>query len=144
MKIKVLLVDDEAPFVDALAERLTLRNFTVKTAESGNRCLEILDEAPQETDVVVLDLQMPGLSGLDTLKGIKERTPLIQVILLSGHATVESAIQGMKRGAFDFLLKPAETEALAAKIEMAFAIKASHEERIRNAEVQSIISHKGW
>lgn len=144
MKIKVLLVDDEAPFVDALAERLSLRDFAVKTAYDGSQCLTTLTENPTDTDVVVLDLLMPGISGLEVLKQIKEIAPLIQVILLSGQATVESAIEGMKRGAFDFLIKPAETEALAAKITTAFAIKAAHEERIRNAEVENIITHKGW
>ncbi|MDY0162778.1 response regulator [Desulfobotulus sp.] len=144
MKIKAFLVDDEAPFADALAERLSMRNFAVNVAYSGKDCLETITQTPQGTDVVVLDIQMPGISGLDVLKEIKKINPLIQVILLTGQATVEIAIEGMKQGAFDFLMKPTETEDLALKIQDAFAIKAAHQERIRLAEMQNIISHRGW
>lgn len=144
MKIRTVLVDDEAAFADTLAERLSMRNFTVEVAYSGSQFLETLTRNSTGMDVVVLDVQMPGISGLETLREIKKINPLIQVILLTGQATVEMAIEGMKQGAFDFLMKPTETEVLVLKIEGAFAIKAAHEERIRMAEMQNILSHRGW
>lgn len=144
MKIKALLVDDEAPFTDALAERLTMRDFSVTVAYSGAQCLDILRQNPAAVDVIVLDVQMPGISGLDVLREVKKNTPLIEVLLLTGQATVEMAIEGMKQGARDFLMKPTDTEALAAKLREAFAIKAAQEERIRQAELQSLLNQRGW
>ncbi|MCW7753984.1 response regulator [Desulfobotulus sp. H1] len=144
METQVMLVDDEAPFVDALAQRLSMRGFTVAKAYSGDTCLQVLSDRHEEVDVVVLDLLMPGISGIEVLKEIRKKNPLIQIILLSGQATVESAIEGMKQGAYDFLLKPADTEVLSAKIEAAAAIKKAHEERIRKAEMDTIITERGW
>ncbi|TWI74142.1 response regulator receiver domain-containing protein [Desulfobotulus alkaliphilus] len=144
MKIRVMLVDDEAPFVDTLAQRLTMRDFNVSKAYNGNQCLEAITANPHETDVVVLDILMPGLSGIEVLKRIKAINPLMQVVLLSGQATVETAIEGMKQGAHDFLIKPTEAETLALKIREAAAVKASHEDRIQKAETDNIIQHKGW
>ena len=114
MKIKVLLVDDEQQFVETLAQRLETRGFVVDTALEGDRCLAILKD--KDMDVVVLDVQMPGRSGIDTLKEIKKLRPLTEVIMLTGHATVETAIEGMKLGAYDYLMKPSEIDDLVAKI----------------------------
>uniref|UniRef100_A0A7C3Z9W2 Response regulator n=1 Tax=Desulfobacca acetoxidans TaxID=60893 RepID=A0A7C3Z9W2_9BACT len=142
MKIKVLLVDDEAQFVETLAQRLETRGFVVDTALSGDRCLAILKD--KDMDVVVLDVQMPGRSGIDTLKEIKKLRPLTEVIMLTGHATVETAIEGMKLGAFDYLLKPTDIDDLVAKINKAHARKAEHEERILQATISRITQKSGW
>jgi len=142
MKMKILLVDDEKDFVASLAQRLQLRGLDVKTAFSGE---EALDRIQQEAfDVVILDVVMPGKDGIETLKEIKEIGPLLQVIMLTGHATVETAIEGMKLGAYDYLMKPTETEVLVEKISNAHALKKEHQERIRKAEINHIIKRRGW
>jgi DNA-binding NtrC family response regulator len=142
MKIKVLLVDDEQMFVDALAQRLEARGFVVDTALDGDRGLAILKD--KDMDVVVLDVLMPGRTGIDTLRETKKLRPLIEVIMLTGHATVETAIEGMKLGAFDYLMKPTEIDDLVAKITKAHARKAEHEERIRQATITKITQQRGW
>jgi len=142
VKIRVLLVDDEEEFVETLAQRLEVREFDVTTALSGADALERLEH--EEVDLVILDLQMPGVDGIEVLRKIKELKPLIEVIMLTGHATVETAIEGMKLGAFDFLIKPTETEELVEKINRAFGRKAEQDERIREAEVERIMKARGW
>ena len=138
MKIRVLLVDDEQQFLDQLSERLRIRNYEVTACLSGEEALEIVNK--YNFDVVVLDVAMPGLDGTETLREIKRLKPLTEVIMLTGHATVESAIEGMKLGAYDYLLKPAKTEDLLAKVDSAHERKAEQEERIRQAKVKEIIS----
>ena len=142
MNIRVLLVDDEEEFVECLAQRLEFREFDVITALNGADALERLEH--EEVDLVILDLQMPDVDGLAVLRKIKELKPLIEVIMLTGHATVETAIEGMKLGAFDFLIKPTETEELVEKINRAFGRKAEQDERIREAEVERILKARGW
>jgi DNA-binding NtrC family response regulator len=142
LKIRVLLVDDEKEFVETLAERLEMRGFEVLTALTGSDALSMSRERDQ--DVVVLDVKMPGMDGIEVLREIKRTKPLVEVIMLTGYATVPAAIEGMKLGAFDFLLKPTETKDLIEKIENAHKRKAEQEERIRQAEINSIIKHKGW
>jgi DNA-binding NtrC family response regulator len=138
----VLLVDDEKEFVEALAERLEIRDFEVLTAFNGADAIASVRDRDQ--DVVVLDVKMPGMDGIDVLREIKQSKPLVEVIMLTGYATVPSAIEGMKLGAFDFLLKPTETKDLIEKIEKAHERKSEHEERIRQAEINSIVKRKGW
>ena len=142
MKIRVLLVDDEEEFVETLAQRLEVREFDVITALNGAEALEQLER--EDADLVILDLQMPGEDGISVLRKIKELKPLVEVIMLSGHATVETAIEGMKLGAFDFLIKPTETEELVEKINRAFGRKSDQDERIREAEVDQIVKTRGW
>ena len=140
--IKVLLVDDEEEFVETLAQRLEVRDFDVITATNGADALERV--ANEEIDLVILDVQMPGVDGVQVLRRIKQIKPLTEVIMLTGHATVESAIEGMKLGAFDFLLKPTETEDLVDKINRAFSRKAEHDRRIQEAEIDEIVKRRGW
>lgn len=142
MKIAVLLVDDEKEFVDVLGERLEARGLTVYLAGSGDEALAELGR--HHVDVVILDVQMPGKDGVSTLKEMKELHPLVEVIMLSGNATVESAIDGLKQGAFDFLLKPTEVSELVEKIALAYKRKADQENRIRNAEIQRIMLTRSW
>jgi two-component system NtrC family sensor kinase len=126
MKVKVLLVDDERQFVETLAMRLEVRDYAVATAFNGEQALAYLKD--QDVDVVVLDVQMPGLSGMDTLREMKKIRPLTEVILLTGHATVETAVEGMRLGAFDYLLKPTEIDQLVDKITRA------HRRKLRRLE----------
>ena len=144
MPIKVLLVDDEKDFIDSLSQRLELRGFVVVTALSGDDALDLIRQNDNDIDVVVLDVLMPGKDGIDTLREIKQIRPLLNVIMLTGHATVATAIDGMKLGAYDYLMKPTDTQDLVEKITKAHALKCEHEERIRKAEINNIIKRKGW
>ncbi|MBW2345116.1 MAG: response regulator [Deltaproteobacteria bacterium] len=138
MKTRVLIVDDEKEFVEALAERLTIRDYDVTTSLSGDDAVEKMKK--YNFDVIILDVAMPGMDGIETLREIKMMKPLTEVIMLTGHATVEAAIEGMRLGALDFLLKPCETEELIAKINKAYERKAEQEERIREAKVADIVA----
>jgi two-component system, OmpR family, response regulator len=129
--IKVLLVDDERDFLETMWKRLEKRKFLICGAENGISALELIEQQP--FDVVVLDVMMPGLDGIETLREIKRNKPLIEVIMLTGHASLESGIEGMKLGAFDYILKPTNIEDLAKKICQAYEKKTAHEEKIRNA-----------
>ena len=139
----IMLVDDEVPFVEAMVRRLKKRDLEVKTAYSGQEALEALAEY-QNTDVVILDVKMPGMDGIETLKKIKASYPLTEVVMLTAHATVESAIEGMKLGAFDYLMKPCDMEQLMGKIEEATKKKRGHEEKIREAKVKETLAKRGW
>ena len=142
MKIKLFLVDDEKDFIESLAERLQLRDFGVKTALNGEDAVKLISE--NEFDVIILDVKMPGKSGIETLKEIKNINQLSQVIMLTGHATVESAIQGMKLGAYDYIMKPTDTEELIKLINKAYKIVEEHRDRIRRAEIDNIVKKHGW
>lgn len=138
MKVRVLIVDDEEEFVQALSERLIIRNYDVTTSFSGEEAVEKIKD--YLFDVVILDVAMPGMDGIEALREIKKIRPLTEVVMLTGHATVESAIEGMKLGALDILMKPCKTEELVAKIDKAYERKAKQDERIRAAKVSDIIA----
>lgn len=141
-RAKVLLVDDEEMFVEMLAERLEARGLEVVKSFNGDQALERIRE--RDFDVVILDVLMPGKDGVDVLREIKQLRPLTEVIMLTGHATVDTAIRGMKLGAYDYLLKPTETKDLMEKIQGAYKRKNEQEERIRQAEIEKITRSKGW
>jgi DNA-binding NtrC family response regulator len=132
MAISVLLVDDEEGFVQTLAKRLTLRRFNVYTATRKERVFKTLED--HLIDVVLLDVRMPDLDGIDATREIKAAHPLIEVILLTGHASMEASLKGMKLGAFDYLLKPANIDELVYKIEDAHQKKTLQEEKIKRLE----------
>ena len=117
-KIRLLLVDDEEGFRAAIAKRLGKRGMVTTQASSGQECLEILEKSSM--DVVVLDVRMPGMNGIETLKAIKSTHKDTQVILLTGNVAVSDGIEGIKSGAFDYLTKPVEIDHLFNKISQAF------------------------
>lgn len=129
----VMLVDDEVPFVETMTKRLTRRGLTVLAAYSGPEALKGLGEH-RAVDVVILDVKMPGMDGIDTLREIKRRAPLTEVVMLTGHANLEVAIQGMEMGAFDYLMKPVDIDELVYKLQDAHRRKTLQEERIRELE----------
>jgi DNA-binding NtrC family response regulator len=133
MKSRLLLVDDEEQFVEALSERLSLRGYDVTASLTGEDAIEKIKN--YNFDVVILDVRLPATDGTEVLREIKNLKPLTEVIMLTGHGTVEMAIEGMKLGAYDFLMKPCETEDLTAKIEKAHDRKAEQEDRIRAAKI---------
>ncbi len=138
MKARLLIVDDEEQFVEAFSARLSMRNYEVTTSLTGEDAIEKITN--YNFDVVILDVRLPGIEGTAVLREIKNLKPLTEVIMLTGHGTVEMAIEGMKLGAFDFLMKPSETEDLIRKIDKAHDRKAEQEDRIRSAKLSGFAS----
>lgn len=138
---RILLVDDEKDFVEMLSMHLTEAGEQVVAAYNGQECLEKLGQT--SLDVVILDIKMPGMDGIQTLREIKSSFPLVEVILLTGHGTTETAVEGMKLGAFDYLLKPADFDDLTSKLEGAKKKKDEQEERIRQAEARLLLRRGG-
>lgn len=136
-EINVLLVDDENDFRQILAKRLKRRGINVREADRGEKALRMLAEMP--ADIVVLDVKMPGMDGNATLVEIKRQFPMTEVIMLTGHATVESAIDGLKSGASDYLMKPTDVKDLIAKAEEAFSRRQGMEEKIRVARMRYLM-----
>lgn len=134
----VLVVDDEKDFLETLVNRLNKRNINTTGVLSGEEALKLVKE--RTFDVVILDVKMPGgMDGIEVLREIKRFQPLVEVLLLTGHASVETSIEGMKLGAFDYLLKPIKLEELTTKLAQAFEKKDSHEQKIRTARIRELI-----
>ena len=124
----VLFVDDEGEFLEILMKRMNKRNVNVIGVNSGEDAILRLEQ--DSVDVVVLDVKMPGMGGIETLRQIKERYPLVEVIMLTGHANVEVAIQGLELGAFDYLMKPMDIDDLLYKVQDAHKKKSIQEKKI--------------
>jgi DNA-binding NtrC family response regulator len=129
MQPKILLVDDEERFRLTLGKRLTERQLDVVTVGSGEEALREVKGKP--FDVVILDVKMPGLDGIETLKEIKKINPDVEVVLLTGHASVDAAVDGMRLGAYDYLMKPCEIEVLMEKIQGAYETKDDRGKTLR-------------
>ena len=136
-----LLVDDEKELIDAIADRLHQREYNVNCVYSGKAALDFLGEH-SAVDVVVLDLDLPDISGIETLKAIKDRHPLVEVLMLTGHATVPSAVEAMKIGAFDYVLKPCDLEELLEKANHADTRKKDREQKINSIKTKPYISDR--
>ncbi|MEE4356488.1 MAG: response regulator [Desulfococcaceae bacterium] len=138
----IMVVDDEKDFQETLVKRLEKRNIDTIGVGSGEEALEKMKE--KRFDVIILDIKMPGgMDGIQTLREMRRVQPLAEVILLTGHASVETSIEGMKLGAFDYLLKPVKLEELMIKIGEAFQKKDSHEQKIRKARIKELIRFPG-
>jgi two-component system, NtrC family, sensor kinase len=116
-RTKILLVDDEVEFASALAERLQMRNYDVRTASNGLEAMALFHESPP--DVVLLDLRIPGMDGLEILSNIKKFDPSIEVLMLTGHGDRESVQKGMQTGALEYIMKPIDIDELTSKINRA-------------------------
>ena len=127
--IRLLLVDDEEDFRTTLASRLKKRNINVTDVGSGNEAIELTRE--ESFDVAVLDIKMPGMDGIETLRQLKKVAPLVEVILLTGHGSVEAGIEGMRLGAYDYLMKPYNVKDLLLKVEDAYRRKLLEETQQR-------------
>lgn len=141
-KIRVLLVDDEKDFVDPLSRRLEVRDFNVTCVYNVDDALSRIQS--EGYDVVLLDVMMPGKSGLDILKEMKAINPLMPIIMLTGHARVDTAIEGMELGAYDYLIKPAAIEELIEKIRLAHSHKVAETERMRHEQTMETPRRSGW
>jgi DNA-binding NtrC family response regulator len=142
MAEKILLVDDEKEFLTVMSERMTARGMDVTTADSAQEALQQVESGTY--DAIVLDLKMPGMDGIETLKAIKMRNPTLQVILLTGHATLEKGVEAMKLGAMDFVEKPADLNTLTEKIRTAQARKMVLVAKQTETKLKNIINAKGW
>lgn len=138
--IRLLLVDDERSFLDTIAKRLKKRGITANLAYSAEECLSSLENQP--FDVVVSDVKMPGMDGIFLLKQIKEKYPDTEVILLTGHASTQDGVDGIKSGAFDYLTKPVELEHLLGKIQQAFDKILYKIEKRKEAEYRAKIEQQ--
>ncbi len=116
--MRILAVDDELDFLDLFVKRLKKRGLDVDSVDNGYDALAFLAE--HQVDVVVLDVKMPRIDGIETLKEIKKRFPLVEVIMLTGHGSVESGLQGMSHGAYDYVMKPFSLDDLIFKISKAY------------------------
>lgn len=139
---KVLLVDDEEDFTAALSKRLEARNLKVKTVNRGEDAVNIVDE--QSFDVIILDLSMPGMDGLETLQKIKANHPDAEILMLTGHASVKSSVEAMKIGAEDLMEKPVDIGALMEKIEKLHKKRVVVLQQQSKEEIEKIIKSKGW
>jgi len=139
---KILLVDDEREYVEILAERMEARGLRVTVACSGDEA--IVEAGTSDFDAVVLDLAMPGKDGIETLQELLKINGDLQVILLTGHATVDKGVQSIKLGAMDFLEKPLDFEKLLRKIADAAAAKAKLVNQKTTQDIYNIIKKKGW
>ncbi len=142
IKADVLLVDDEEQFLKVLSKRLEGRGMKVDTSSSGEDAINRVKG--KDFDAIVLDLAMPGMSGIEALKRIRSENPDVQIIMLTGHGTIEKGVEAMKAGAVDFLEKPADLNKIMEKIGEAkrkriLLIEKKHEEHIKE-----ILKSKGW
>lgn len=131
----MMLVDDEQRYLQTTARLIEKKGYDVVVAISGEEALEKLKT--QDVHVVILDMKMPGMDGNETLKAIKVIYPLIEVIMLTGHATVDSAIEGLRNGAFDYLMKPADLDQILEKALDAYEKRQRVEEKIKAAQIKT-------
>jgi len=140
-RFKVLIVDDVPENIHILMETLK-DEFSLVAATGGEKALR-LARGEVSPDLILLDVMMPGMDGIETLRKIKQAHPLVEVIMLTGHATVETGIEGMKLGAFDYLMKPCDIDQLMAKVKEAKNKKTQHEDKITQARIQEITLRRG-
>ena len=139
---RALVVDDETDFLETVVNRLKKRNVDTTGVRSGEEALEVMKK--KLFDVVILDIKMPGgMDGIETLREIKKLQPRVEVILLTGHASVETSIEGMRQGAFDYLLKPIKLEEMIEKMAAAFEKKDAHDQKIRAAKIKELMRFPG-
>ena len=137
--INLLLVDDEQSFVETIAQRLRRKGFSVTTALNAQNALNQIN-ADDSLEVVILDVKMPGMDGIETIQMIKKTRPLVEIIMLTGHATVNSAIEAIKLGAFDYLMKPCDLDELISKVNEAAGRKRNRETKILEIRMKPYIS----
>ncbi len=138
----VLLIDDDEEFLELLSERLETRGMRVITALSGQEALGMVQRL--EFDIIVIDLSMPGMNGIETLKKIKKLHPHTETIMLTGHASLQSGIEAMKSGAEDYLEKPADIEMLTQKINEAQCRRIKKLEKSSRDSLKKILKSRGW
>ena len=139
---RVLLVDDEESFLEALSERLRMRGLEVSCARSGREALTEVEQ--HDFDAVVLDLAMPGLDGIETLRRMRQLRPDLQVMILSGRATVQTAVEATRLGATDIFEKPTDVDTLVQRIRSARAARLAREAEAAQQHIDEIMRTRGW
>lgn len=142
IKADILLVDDEEQFLKVLSQRLEGRGMKVETSESGEDAIKKVRE--KEFDAIILDLAMPGINGIETLKRIRSESPEMQIIILTGHGSVEKGVEAIKAGAVDFLEKPADLNKIMEKISEAKRKRVILVEKKHEENIKEILKSKGW
>lgn len=141
MSERVLLVDDEEDFLEVMVERMSNRGVDVATSNSAQDALKMIEK--ESYDAIILDFMMPGMDGIETLKAIKAKKPELQIILLTGHATVQKGVEAMKLGAMDVIEKPADLEVLTQKIKDAKAEKMLIVEKKTDNNIKEMLRRFG-
>lgn len=141
-QVTILIVDDEMEFVDTMQKRLEKREMIVHKAFDGDQAMAELAANPN-VDVVILDMKMPGKDGLAVLQEIKQAYPLVEVIMLTGHATVPTAVEGIQYGAYDYLMKPCSFDNLSSKIQEAVGLKRGNEADAAESRAKDIAGRHG-
>jgi len=139
---KVLLIDDEVEFTQTLSERMESRGLKVDSAKSGQEALKKINEVSY--DAIFLDLAMPGMDGIETLRHMLEKNPDLQVILLTGHGSIDKSVEAVKLGAKDFLEKPADINKLMEKIKEAKTERMLIVEKKAEEQIKNILKKRGW
>ena len=134
---KILLVDDEVVFTQNMSKLLANRGYRVTAVNSGDNAIKALEK--EKFDVVVLDLKMPGMDGITTLKEIKKLDLFTETLILTGHGSIDTALEAIKLGAYDYLTKPCEIDELVAKIEGAWGKKDSGEKKDMEEKLQKLV-----
>lgn len=134
-EFRVLFVDDEVDFLETILKRMQKRGLTAHGVHSGEEAIAWLQQNP--ADVVVLDVRMKGMDGIQTMRQVKSRYPTIEVIMLTGHASLEIAREGMRLGAFDYLMKPINLDELLYKLEDAYQKKNIQQQK--NQKIEEVI-----
>ena len=142
MSIKLLLVDDEKDFTEVLSERMVSRGYTVEIADSGQVAIEKVKK--QTFDAIILDLAMPGMDGIEVLKILLKENPDLQIIFLTGHATLEKGIEAVKLGAVEFMEKPVDIDTLIEKVNDAKSKRDLLSEKKSEKDIKEILKKKGW
>lgn len=142
IQAKVLVVDDEEQFLKSFSKRLEMRGMKIETAMSGEEALQ--KAQGKDFDAIILDLVMPGIGGIETLKKLKEENPDLQIIILTGHGTIEKGIEAIKAGALDFVEKPADLDKILTKIGEAKHKRVVLFEKRAEEQIQDLIKRKAW
>jgi len=142
MNARVLIVDDEKEFLEVMEERISARGMEVATSMSAKEALATIET--EAFDAIIMDFQMPGMDGIEALKAIKEKKPELQIILLTGHASVKKGVEAMKEGALDFIEKPADLDELTDKIKEAQANKMIVVEKQNKKAVEDVLMRFGY
>lgn len=137
LSYRVLVVDDEVEFVETIVKRLRDRSLIAEGVTSGRQALDLLET--KDFDVVILDVKMPGMDGIETLREIKKRKPLTEVIMLTGHGSVDSGIQGLQLGAYNYVMKPVPLDELLSQMNQAYERKLIEEERKLKSEAEEVV-----
>jgi len=142
LKGRVLVVDDEEQFLKTFSKRLEMRGLKIETVTSGEEALSKVKG--RDFDAIILDLVMPGIGGMETLKKLKEENPDLQIIILTGHGTIEKGVEAIKAGAMDFVEKPADINKILEKIGEAKHKRVMLVEKRAEEHIQEIMKRKGW